>query len=1404
MSKEKSKKSWLKGIIITLLVLAVIIGGGYWFIHSNQAKEEIKTQIISTIENALDRGVYIGKVKNYSLKSVTLSDFKIFKDHSLKEEDLIFQAEEVVASYDLDLLSLLKKEKKQETVLNIENVTFIKPWLTLIRDKNGVFDFMEKFNLQLASFPDFYVIKKVSLEEGELDYIDYLSTKEDGLLTSVKNLNGYFNLTELPKVEFDCSGKRKEDDTPLHLKGYFFTEKVEYVLDFTFKDAEIAHFQYYFIPEEMLQVKKGLFDAQLRLANATVDGIPGKVNWQGNISVRDTDFSAVLGDSLIELNQLSGSALFDSEKINLEDLTANYGNFPFSLKGELYFADKLSYHLKLMADNFELNDLIKEAQRYISLPAGFSLKGSSSLEIEVKGLENNWQVEGELSTPKGNVAGYDFSNLFASLAYDAGKINLEKLKAEIGGGLIEGSGRINLGEERPEYDFSFDFSNLKAESDLLKPFFSGYGEIFKGEWLSGKIDLKGIMAEGEKTHLAAQIKVGNREGKGLSLQAEGSIAAGQAMDLTLKVEEISLEGLGQILNYEAITGEASFIGTLTGLLGDPKVKGKIEAKEGQIAKLPFDYLAGELDYQNNKLKLEELVFKNEKEKEGFAFNFKGKGNIDFSEKKNIRTDFILKIEPTELNFLAQFLNSDFPLSGLAQGEIRGEGIGPRIAVQGDLTLKEVNLANFKGEFGKLAFALKVEDNQVKIENMVWSSAETQFFAQGEIDLAEGFPLNLRVNFLNQKISELASYFSFSSPDFFGKFRGEATGSLEIKGTYTSPDLYLSALIEDAQLEGVPLNSLEIKLEKVGSLIKVNELKLSQRKGQLVASGSLGLAKDNPSLDFELSAEKVDLNQLANLLGIAEDEIQGLISFQAEAKGDLNFPTFSLSARVEKGGFRDFVFDYLTFEALYKEDSLEVKQFVLNKEGHQLKGKGNIPYKFSFKEEEKVAPSFRLADLPLSFILSLEDTDLSFLEIFFPPELAQVQGLSNGELKLSGTLNQPILKGNITLKEGGIELYSAPLKIDNLNASLEVEDDLVKIKEMNFQLDQHKLYASGDIVLKNLRPEEINLDIWTNQEELAYPDIFRAGVEFKVKVHGLLTSPQLEGKVTLSQGEVNWKDNNTEIQESASNLLSKLSGAKGDIDLEVEILDDLIVRTNDFDLKLGGSLKVQGDLAIPRLNGGLQIKQGYINFLDKKFRVTEGKITAVDSKGEDMVLDIRAKTQISNTEVSLKVGGILAQPSITLTSSPSLSELEIISLLIFNKNYIGLSQGEIEIILREELLNLIAQGLSISFLNQIEREIANSLGLDEFNLETIFKEEQDSASGFALFPDLALESLALKVGKYFSDNLYLTYSVPLGEMGIGDLGLEYKLTDDLSFSTQIGSIGLKDEELEFKLEFKLEF
>jgi len=539
MSEKESKKSFPKAILVTL-ILVVLITGVYFTIRSKQAKNEVKNLIISTIENAIDRGIYIGRVKDYSLKSITLSDFKVFKNRLLINEDQIFEAEEVIVNYDLDFLSVLKRD----AILSVEDITLIKPQMTLVRDNQGIFDFMEKFNFH-SNFA--FSLKRVSFQDGNLDYIDFQTTKENGILTKVKSLNGYFYLENLPKVEFNCSALKEEDDAPLALKGYFFTNNSpDYSLDFTFKDADITHFQYYFTETKAFNLKKGLFDLNLHLANDS-DTTKGETIWYGQASARDVDLFPDFLDG-IELNQAEGSATFDSKETIIEKVTALYKNSPFTLTGKLTYIDEFNYNMKIKSDDFKLSDLKEGLKEYLPLASEVQAEGKSNLSFEVSGSEEIFQVQGELSTEQGEIQGYDFSHLRTEFNYDQDGFYFKNMKAKVEGGIIDGTGKVNLKIELPEYNLLFNLAQLDVESDFLKSLHLDY---LKKGLLSGKVEIRGIIAQGEKINLSAEAKVKNEAGV-LSLKAEGVIAENNYLDLKVNTIGINLEEMGEILSYQEI------------------------------------------------------------------------------------------------------------------------------------------------------------------------------------------------------------------------------------------------------------------------------------------------------------------------------------------------------------------------------------------------------------------------------------------------------------------------------------------------------------------------------------------------------------------------------------------------------------------------------------------------------------------------------------------------------------------------------------------------------------------------------------------------------------------------------------------------------------------------------------
>ncbi|GAI35265.1 unnamed protein product, partial [marine sediment metagenome] len=171
---------------------------------------------------------------------------------------------------------------------------------------------------------------------------------------------------------------------------------MDYSLDFTFKDADITHFQHYFAETKPFNLKKGLFDLSLHLANDP-DTTKGEIIWYGQASARDVDLFPDFLNGM-ELNQAEGSVTFDSKETIIEKCTGLYKNSPFILKGILTYIDDFNYDIRVNSDDFNLSDLEDGLKEHMSLSQELQAKGKSNLSFEVSGSEEIFQVQGELLT----------------------------------------------------------------------------------------------------------------------------------------------------------------------------------------------------------------------------------------------------------------------------------------------------------------------------------------------------------------------------------------------------------------------------------------------------------------------------------------------------------------------------------------------------------------------------------------------------------------------------------------------------------------------------------------------------------------------------------------------------------------------------------------------------------------------------------------------------------------------------------------------------------------------------------------------------------------------------------------------------------------------------------------------
>ena len=427
---------------------------------------------------------------------------------------------------------------------------------------------------------------------------------------------------------------------------------------------------------------------------------------------------------------------------------------------------------------------------------------------------------------------------------------------------------------------------------------------------------------------------------------------------------------------------------------------------------------------------------------------------------------------------------------------------------------------------------------------------------------------------------------------------------------------------------------------------------------------------------------------------------------------------------------------------------------------------------------------------------MENTDLSFIQIFWDKEFKQVQGITNLILNLSGTIGQPILNGNLTINQGNLELTSTPIRLDNIDAKIDIVNNLVKIPQMTLLLDTNLIYISGNFKLVNFQPDDLRIKIWNEGGKLIYQDILTAQTSFQAEINGSIDSPEIKGEFVFSKGTLNGIPSFQFNPEKNDSLMF----SKVNLDLFVKILDDFQFKAPNIDLILGGEVNIKGELSQPIFTGQLSVGKGYFVFLEQKFQFTQGKLLINEFTGPDVLLDIKANAKVGQVTVFLTISGNLSSPQVSLSSKPALSEPEILSLLTLNKNILNLSEGEVGELFKEDIINLIFQGLSIGFLKKAEDQIAGYLGLDIFRIETLYNKNLESSSLY----DLNFKTMGVEIGKAINEDLFLTYSTSLDAISTKSLGIDYQFKPDLSLKAEFNTYELEKNSTEIKFGLQFDF
>ena len=372
-------------------------------------------------------------------------------------------------------------------------------------------------------------------------------------------------------------------------------------------------------------------------------------------------------------------------------------------------------------------------------------------------------------------------------------------------------------------------------------------------------------------------------------------------------------------------------------------------------------------------------------------------------------------------------------------------------------------------------------------------------------------------------------------------------------------------------------------------------------------------------------------------------------------------------------------------------------------------------------------------------------DLSFASNILP-HVADVGGKLAIDLSVDGDLVEPNLAGNVLLENARMMLpeYGIELLDVNVKGQPALEDTFKFTGQA--RSGEGQITFNATIISEDTTQQIINASIQGNKFELinipevrAYAntdlviELSRAKTNLSgnIEVHdALIDLKEIRETVTLSDDVVLVERPSTEKQETRS-----------DIRLDIDLKDNIEIKGQGIVGHLTGGIVIfsteNGELLG---NGEISIIDGNYAAYGQSLEIEEGRFIYSNQQLENPELRIRAVRHIDDITVGLTVTGFLSNPLVTLISSPTLRDEEILSYIVFGRSLDTLTSAE--------GTNLIGAATAMGLNNSdfITRSLSSSFGLDQLELSS----------------DSDGQNASLTVGKYITPKIFISYVMGLME------------------------------------------
>lgn len=448
----------------------------------------------------------------------------------------------------------------------------------------------------------------------------------------------------------------------------------------------------------------------------------------------------------------------------------------------------------------------------------------------------------------------------------------------------------------------------------------------------------------------------------------------------------------------------------------------------------------------------------------------------------------------------------------------------------------------------------------------------------------------------------------------------------------------------------------------------------------------------------------------------------------------------------------------------------------------LRAEGEGPLRWSLRPWSVVVPSNEAGRASFR-----GEFDLARLERVFDLRGTRLRGRVDGALDLSGSLQQPVVQGRVSLQDGRVDAPATGTSLRDIRLVVEGDRERLRVREGSANDGgAGRLMLAGDVQFDPVRHFPVAAELRLQRAEVWQRGGSRAVIDGALLLTGQLRNWQVRGELTVPDAQVKLGRRRAAIprlpvqgliEESAEPAAPSRStewGKQVALGVKIRVPSGAEISGRGLEATWRADVQVGGTLAAPAVSGNVQARRGYFLFMGRRFDLENAWVGLDGRVPPAPVMNVLATSRAGDMVARLQASGPVREPVLELTSDPAYPQDEILSRLLFGKSADSISAFQ-AVRLAHGLNVLRGKGNTLDVLDRGQ----SLLRVDQLDLR------QDSEQG-------AVSSVA--VGKYIGRRVFVQGETALD--GSGDvIAVEVDLAPSLTLQTEASpgireGIGLK--------------